>query len=150
MVGEQFGRMESFRAFIKMAEEGAAIPTVAEDDLRRLHEFCVELSKHYCGKDGVVTLDTMARICSAGADLPAVWLRHIELRSLWRHGFLDDWQHGATLDEAVFRVAATIPINGLHLDKERFFRELRHHETPKCAISQNRDANHRPVRWVAV
>jgi hypothetical protein len=128
MVGEQFGQMESFRAFIKMAEEGAAIPIVAEDDLRRLHEFCVEMSKHYCGKDGVVTLDTMARICSPEANLPAVWLRHIELRSLWRRGLLDEWQHVATLDDVVFRVAATIPIKGLHLNNERFFRELQYHE----------------------
>jgi len=132
MVSEQFG--ESFRAFIKMAEEGGAIPTVAEDDLRRLHEFCVEMSKHYCGKDGVVTLDAMARICSAGANLPAVWLRHIELRSLWRHGLLDGWQRSVTLDDRVFRVAATIPINGLHLNRESFFRQLRYHETPRYAM----------------
>ncbi len=140
MVGEQFGRMEAFRTFIKVAEEGAAIPTVAEDDLRRLHEFCVEMSKHYCGKDGVVSLDAMARVCSTAANLPAVWLRHIELRSLWRHGLLDEWQHGATLDNAVFRVAATIHINGLHLNKESFFRELRCHEAAKCAIKEIRIA----------
>jgi len=66
----------------------------------------------------------MDRICSAEANLPAVWLRHIELRSLWRHGLLDEWRHGATLDDAVFRVAATISINGLHLDKQDFFRKL--------------------------
>jgi coenzyme F420 hydrogenase subunit delta len=124
LMADEQCRMESFRAFIKTAEERATIPTVSEDDLRRLHEYCVEMSKRYCGKDGVVTVDTMARICSTEANLPAVWLRHIELRSLWRHGLLDQWQQGATLDNTVFRVAATIAINGLHLDKESFFQEL--------------------------
>jgi len=132
MAEEQFGRMESFRAFIKTAEQGAAIPTVDEDDLRRLHEFCIEMSKHNCGKDGVVTLETLARLCSPAANLPVVWLRHIELRSLWRHGLLDEWQHGAILDDAVFQTAAMIPINGVHLDKESFFRKLRSHEGPRC------------------
>jgi hypothetical protein len=126
MVDEQLDRMESFRAFIKKAEQGAAVPHVAESDLRVLHEFCVDMAKHYCGKDGVVSLNSMARVCSPGANLPAVWLRHIELRSLWRHGLLEEWQRGPMLDDAVFRVAATVPINGIHLDRECFFRELRY------------------------
>jgi hypothetical protein len=133
MVEEQSSRMESFRVFIKMAEEGAAVPTVAGGDLKRLHEFCVEMSKHYCGKDGVVTLDTMARVCTPGANLPAVWLRHIELRSLWRHGLLDKWHHGTSLDDAVFRIAATIPISGLHLNRERFLQELQRHQASTSA-----------------
>jgi len=89
------------------------------------------MSKRSCGKDGVVTLDAMAQICSSGAHLPAVWLRHTELRKLWRHGLLDEWQQGATLDDAVFRVAATISISGLHLDQEIFFLKLLY-ETPRA------------------
>jgi len=128
---DEFARMESFRTFIKSAGEGASVPSVAGDDLRGLHEFCIEMSKHCRGKDGVVSLDAMVRVCNADANLPAVWLRHIELRSLWRHGLLDQWQHGTTLDDTVFRVAATIPITGLHLDKEGFLRELRVHRNAK-------------------
>jgi hypothetical protein len=76
MAEEQFGRIERFRSFIKTVGGGAAVPSVAEEDLRRLHAFCVEMSKRSRGKDGVITLDTMAQICSSGAHLPAVWLRH--------------------------------------------------------------------------
>ena len=52
MVDEQLDRLESFRVFIKAAEEGAAIPPVAGQDLKCLHELCVERAKRYCGKDG--------------------------------------------------------------------------------------------------
>ena len=125
MADEQADLLESFRAFIKAAEEGAAIPPVAEYDLRSLHELCVERAKRYCGKDGVVSIDSMARACSPGANLPAVWLRHTQLRSLYREGLLAEWQHGNALDDAVFRLAATIPMHGIQLDQEAFLRRLR-------------------------
>ena len=125
MVDEQLDRLESFRVFIKAAEEGAAIPPVAGQDLKCLHELCVERAKHYCGKDGVVSIDSMARACSPDANLPAVWLRHAQLRSLFRQGLLAEWQHGTALDDAVFRLAATIPMTGIHLDQEAFVRHLR-------------------------
>ena len=125
MVDEQLDRLESFRVFIKAAEEGAAIPPVAEQDLKCLHELCVERAKRYCGKDGIVSVDSMARACSRDANLPAVWLRHAQLRSLYRQGLLAEWQHGTALDDAVFRLAATIPMTGTHLDQEAFVRHLR-------------------------
>jgi len=117
--------LEAFRVLIKAAEEGAAIPPVAERDLRSLHQLCVERAKRYCGKDGVVSVDSMARACSPDANLPAVWLRHTELRSLYRQGLLAEWQLGTLLDDAVFRLAATIPMSGIHLDQQAFIRQLR-------------------------
>jgi hypothetical protein len=125
MVDEQLDRLESFRVFIKAAEGGAAIPPVAEQDLKCLHELCMERAKRYCGKDGVVSIDSMARACSPDANLPAVWLRHAQLRSLYRQGLLAEWHHGTTLDDAAFRLAATIPMTGTHLDQQAFFRQLR-------------------------
>ena len=73
----------------------------------------------------VVSVDSMARACSSDANLPAVWLRHAQLRSLFRQGLLAEWQHGRALDDAVFRLAATIPMTGIHLDQEAFVRHLR-------------------------
>lgn len=125
MAEEQLDQLESFRAFIKEAEAGAAIPPVAEDDLRCLHDLSVDMAKRYCGKDGVMSLEAMARACSSTANLPAVWLRHTQLRTSFRQGLLAEWQHGTALDDAVFRVAATIPMNGVHLDAEAFVRHLR-------------------------
>jgi hypothetical protein len=124
MAGEQFDRPEAFRAFIKAAEEGAAIPPVAEEDFKCFHEMYVDIANRHCGKDGFVSLDLMARACSSGANLPAVWLRHSQLRAMVRRGLLAEWQHGPVLDDAVYRLAATMPMNGIHLDQEAFVRRL--------------------------
>jgi hypothetical protein len=125
MAYEQPDRLTSFRAFIRAAEEGAAIPPVSEDDVKCLHEVCVDMTRRYSGKDGVVSVDIMARACSPGANLPAVWLRHSQLRLLLRQGLLAEWQHGTALDAAVYRVAATLPMNGVRFDPETFVRRLR-------------------------
>jgi hypothetical protein len=124
MADEQFDRLTFFRDFIAQAEAGAEIPPVAESDLKILHQVCVDMAKRYSGKDGVVSLDVMARACGRDANLPAVWLRHKELRLMARHGLLAAWQHGTALDEAVFRVAATVPMRGVSFDREEFVRKL--------------------------
>jgi hypothetical protein len=112
MADEQFDRLASFRDIIQRAEAGATIPPVAEGDLKILHQVCADMAKRYSGKDGVVSLDVMARACSRDANLPEVWLRHKEPRLIARHGLLADWQHGTALDDAVFHVAATVSKRG--------------------------------------
>ena len=116
--------LHSFRNFIEAAENGAAIPAVDKDDLRSLHELCIERAKRYCGKDGVISIEVTARTCRSGANLPAVWLRHTQLRALYREGLLAKWQHGTTLDDVVFRVAATIPMTGARLNHAVFLETL--------------------------
>ncbi len=125
MSDQQSELLKSFRAFIKAAEEGASIPPVDDHDLKALHDLCVERAKRYCGKDGVISIEMTARACSPTANLPAVWLRHTQLRSLYRQGLLAQWQHGTTLDHAVFRVAASIPMKGPCLDPQAFMERLR-------------------------
>ena len=133
MVAEQRDRLESFRAFVNAAEEGKPVPPVAEDDLRRLHEISLDMAKRYVGKNGVVGVELMARVCSRGANLPAVWFRYTRLRMLVRQGVLAEWQHGTAFDDVVYRVAATIPMSGLQLDKDAFVQRLRC-ETYYCAL----------------
>jgi len=125
MSDQQAELLNSFRAFIKAAEEGAPIPPVDEHDLKALHELCVERAKRYCGKDGVISIEMTARACNPTANLPAVWLRHTQLRSLFRQGLLTEWQHGTVLDDAVFRVASAIPMKGTRLDAHAFLEQLR-------------------------
>ena len=129
MIAEQRDRLASFRAFVNAAEEGEPVPPVAEDDLKRLHEISVDMAKRYVGKNGVVAVEQMARVCSRGANVPAVWFRYTRLRSLAREGVLAEWQHNTEFDDAVYRVAATIPMSGLELDREAFVQRLRC-ETP--------------------
>lgn len=125
MADPQSERLHSFQLFLQQAEHGAEIPPVDERDLKCLHELCVERAKRYCGKDGVLPLDSMARACSPNANLPAVWLRHTQLRRLFREGRLTSWQHGTTLDDSVFHLAATIPMSGTRLDHDAFVQHLR-------------------------
>lgn len=122
---DQADVLQSFRDFIKSAEQGAEIPAVDEQDLKSMHELCVERAKRYCGKDGVISLEMTARVCSPHANLPAVWLRHTQLRSLYREGLLENWQEGTNLDDAVFEVAATIPMTGTRLNPSAFIESLR-------------------------
>jgi len=117
--------LTTFRAFIKSAEQGAPIPPVDQHDLKALHELCIERAKRYCGKDGVISIEQTSRVCTPGANLAAVWLRHTQLRSLFRQGQLAEWQQGANLDEAVFDLAARIPMTGTHLDQQDFLKRLR-------------------------
>jgi hypothetical protein len=125
MSDEELDLLKSFRAFLAEVEAGSAIPAVDEHDLKCLHQLCVERAKRYCGKDGVISLESTARACSPGANVPAVWLRHTKVRALYRQGLLAEWQHGTTLDDAVFRVAARIAMRGAHLDHDAFLRQLR-------------------------
>jgi len=125
MLTEQADVLQSFREFIKTAERGAAIPAVDDRDLKSLHALCIERAKRYCGKDGVISIEMTARVCTPGANLPAVWLRHTQLRSLYREGLLAEWQHGTALDDVVFHVAATIPMKGTRLDHQEFLETLR-------------------------
>ena len=83
------------------------------------------MRKRYSGKDGVITLDLMARTCTPGANLAAVWLRHSRLRLLIRQGLLAHWLHGTELDDAVYRVAANFPMHGVDFDPEMFLQKLR-------------------------
>jgi len=129
MITEKSDRPTSFRAFVNAAEKGASIPAVGEDDLRRLHEISVDMAKRYVCKNGVISVELMARACSQGANLPAVWFRYTRLRLLARQGVLAEWQHNTEFDDAVYRVAATIPMNGLELDREAFVQRIRR-ETP--------------------
>ncbi len=125
MADEQADLIHSFHIFIQAAEQGATIPPVDENDLKALHELAVDRAKRYCGKDGVISIELTARACSPNANLPAVWLRHTQLRSIFREGRLAEWQRDTMLDQAVFRVAATMPMKGTKLDHDVFIQNLR-------------------------
>lgn len=125
MADEQADLIHSFHIFIQAAEQGATIPPVDENDLKALHELAVDRAKRYCGKDGVISIELTARACSPNANLPAVWLRHTQLRSIFREGRLAEWQRDTMLDQAVFRVAATMPMKGTRLDHDVFIQNLR-------------------------
>ena len=124
MADEQLERLEFFRAFIEAAEAGATIPPVTEDDLKLLHEVSADMARRRVGKDGMVSVDLMARVCSPGANLPAVWLRYTQLSLLIRQGILAECQQRAGWEDDMYRMAAVIPMNGFQLNQKAFVQYL--------------------------
>ena len=120
---------EKSMAFFLGADQGAAIPPVDPIDIRHLQELHEKLNAQHrdAGMEGCGSIDArvMASACSPGADMGAVWLRASLLGIMVQQGFLAEWQRGKELDEAVYRVAATIPLNGVQLDPNTFVQRLR-------------------------
>ena len=120
---------ERFMAFFLSADQGAATPPVNPIDIKHLLELHEKLNARHrdaategCGAIGA---SLMASVCSPGADIGAVWLRASLLGIMLKLGVLAEWQRGTELDDTVYRVAATMPLNGLQLDPIAFVRRLR-------------------------
>jgi hypothetical protein len=121
---------ERFMAFFLGVDQGAATPPVNPIDIKHLLELHEKLNARHraaategCG--AIVNASLMASVCSPGADIDAVWLRASLLGIMLKLGVLAEWQRGMGLDDAVYRVAATMPLNGLQLDPIAFVRRLR-------------------------
>jgi hypothetical protein len=123
MVTQERDRLASFRAFVDAAERGAPIPPVAADDLRCPHSISVDMTKRYVGKNGVTGVELMARACRSKSACRMAPLHRTQV--LARKGVLAEWQHSTDFDDAVYQVAATIPMNGLQLESEVFVQRLR-------------------------
>jgi len=62
---------------------------------------------------------------TSGADAGPLCVRNWLLGIMFMQGLLSDWQQGIELDGSVYRVAATIPVNGVQFDAEAFLTRLR-------------------------
>jgi hypothetical protein len=116
-------------SFMQGVDQGAAIPPVDPIDLRHVLELYerVDAQRHDLGMEGSCAIETdlMATECSPGADVGAVWVRSALLGLMVKQGVLADWQHATQLDDGVYRVAATMPLNGFQIDPIAFVRRLR-------------------------
>lgn len=117
---------ERHHSFMQGVEQGAAIPPVDPIDLRHVLELYerVDAQRHNLGMkaSGAIGIESA---CSPGADVGAVWVRSALLGLMVKQGVLADWQHGTQLDDGVYRVAATMPLNGFQFDPIAFVRRLR-------------------------
>lgn len=115
--------IESFEAWGENIRKGAVTPAVSASDLKRFHEYDQE---HH--REGVAYgMGLVEHLCSPGADVLAVITRHTALKIilLTQPKLLTPWLHGDKLDEVVFDVAATIPLQGIRLDPDTFVKQLR-------------------------
>ena len=118
---------------------GELVPTVDGADIKSVWTFHQDLQSRHAG--GVaVEISILARTCSPGADIRAVTYRSamLQLLEMCPGKILADWKRGGSFDEAVFRVAATIPLkwmeigvpqSGFPLDVDSFIQELHKEST---------------------
>lgn len=110
--------------------KGGPIPPVGAEDLKRMWELYRDTRSA-----GAISFEILEAVCSPGANVSAVWGRFSMLTMLRLTGqLLAPWQHGEDLDDLVFRVAATFPMelmkrgviySGWPFDVDRFLERLR-------------------------
>jgi hypothetical protein len=95
----------------KTYAEGEAIPPLDPEDIKRMWEY--ERTHSQVGADGGKWLRDLKAALSPEAEFSDVSSRHGMIGTLTIYKLLGPWQHGEELDDAVFRIAATIPLRYL-------------------------------------
>jgi hypothetical protein len=109
MAGASEELPELFQEILK----GGPIPPVDPEDLKRAWGYYWEAQKKAKGSVAI-GFAVLEAVCSPGANISAIWNRHSMLSMLLLNGhLLDPWRHGEELDDAVFRIAATFPMEGM-------------------------------------
>ena len=110
------------------------IPPVDPADLRSVWEMQRELQAHSPGGGVILDVEMYKRACSPGADVESVWFRTSLIGILDKLGMLRPWIREGAVDDAVFKVAATFPMNGmavsvprqgLPFDVQEFLRQIK-------------------------
>jgi len=114
---------EKFMGFFIGVQQGDAIPEVDPTDLRRFHENMIEQSRG-AGNGAAIGLGALG-LGTSGADAGPLCVRNWLLGIVLTQGLLGDLQQGTELDGSMYRVAATIPLNGVQFDPEAFVTRLR-------------------------
>jgi len=113
---------EKFMGFFLNVQQGEVIAPVDPIDLQNFHEKWESVSAGL-GKGGAIGLGALA-LGSAAAEAGPLWFRNSLLGIVLTQGLLADWQQGTELDGSVYRVAATIPLNGVQFDPDAFVTRL--------------------------
>jgi len=95
------------------------IPSVEPADLRSVWEMQHEVLARTPGQHTAIRAESYNRACSAGANVGAVWFRASLLGMLEMFGILAPWIHEGVPADAVFKVAATFPMQGMKIGVPR-------------------------------
>jgi hypothetical protein len=115
---------------------GGPVPAVDPIDLKAVWGIHEEIRRQHPGGQVGVGISVMEHACSPGADISAVTYRSGMLGLLLTvpGDLLAPWRQGEQLNDAVFRVAARIPMEwmetgaprqGFPFDVDAFLREVR-------------------------
>ena len=119
-----------------LGNPGEPVPTVEMGDLKPVWNICKDIESRHPGKQVGVGISVVQHACSATADAGAVGYRCGMPQALdsLPGDLLAPWKENGQLDDAVFRVAARVPMkwigvgipqSGLPFDVHSFFNELR-------------------------
>jgi len=114
---------EQFKRFFLGVQQDEPIPEVDATELKRFHENMSQRSREV-GPGVAIGLAALAPSTS-GADTGPLCVRNWLIGIVLMQGLLGDRQQGTELDGSVYRVAATIPVNGVQFDPEAFVTRLR-------------------------
>ena len=115
---------EKVNRFFIGVQQDQPIPEVDPTALRQFHEKIIEQSRE-AGPGVAIGLGTLVPGGSSVGDTGPLCVRNWLLGIMSMQGLLADWQQGAELDGSVYRVAASIPVNGVQFDPEAFVTRLR-------------------------
>jgi hypothetical protein len=104
--------------FFVGVQQDRPIPEVDPTELKRFHENVIEQSRE-AGPGAAIGLSALGLGQSiSGEDAGPLCVRNWLLGIALMQGLLSDGQQGTELDDSVYRVAATIPANGIKFDPE--------------------------------
>jgi len=117
-------------------QPGTPVPEVDPADIKTAYTVHSELQARHPGKSVATGMELFQRLCSPGANLPAVSYRTatIQLLEMISPDLLSEWRKNGQIDDRVFRAAASIPLQwqkvgvvrqGLPFDAEDFMRRVR-------------------------
>ena len=93
-------------------QPGTPVPEVDPADIKTVYSMHCELQARYPGKSVATGMEVFKRVCSPGANLPAVSYRTatIQLLEMISPELLSECRKDGEMDERVFRAAASIPL----------------------------------------
>lgn len=129
--------VERFLGFYRGVQKGAPIPPVEPAEIRSVRNIYKDAARHFPNPPGgaISSVDLLARGCSPGTNTLAMSLRCQILEIMLTVGVFSEFQHGDDLDHAVYQTAATLPLNGFHIDPDTFVQYIREE---KSRLSETR------------
>jgi hypothetical protein len=109
------------------------VPSVDVADLKSVWAMQNGIQASVGRKQVSIGAESYKRACGAGADVRSLFTRVSQLRVLQMLGMLAPWTQGEVVDDAVFKVAATIPMtrmqpgivyDGLPFDLQEFLNQV--------------------------
>jgi hypothetical protein len=97
------------------------VPAVSPDDLKKVWKMSADFEARNPGQCGAIGNSLYKSVCSPGADVVSVWYRASMLCVLkeMMPELLASWTHDGQLDDVVFEVMSTFPVQKMKIGVAR-------------------------------